>query len=57
MKRNQKFVEVFEYVIVTVPLGVWKSEMIQFVPELPVQKQNSIENIGFGSVGKIGEEL
>jgi monoamine oxidase len=35
-------------VILTVPLSVLKNNSITFVPELPVNKSNSIQAIGFG---------
>eukprot|EP00210_Caulerpa_lentillifera_P000544 g525.t1 len=40
-------------VICTMPLGVLKSNSIQFVPPLPLWKQQAIENIGFGNLNKI----
>lgn len=41
-----------DYIIVTVPLGVLKSEKIQFVPPLPSYKQNAIQKIGMSCVNK-----
>lgn len=41
------------HVIVTVPLGVLKSNVITFDPPLPEQKAQAIENLGFGNVEKI----
>ena len=41
------------HVIVTVPLGVLKAKTISFVPPLPAQKIEAIENIGMGVVEKI----
>lgn len=41
------------HVIVTVPLGVLKSNRITFDPPLPAQKTKAIKNLGFGNVEKI----
>ena len=41
------------HVIVTVPLGVLKSNSICFVPDLPPRKQEAIRNLGFGCLNKI----
>ncbi|HOZ51924.1 MAG TPA: NAD(P)/FAD-dependent oxidoreductase [Chitinophagaceae bacterium] len=41
-----------DYVLVTVPLGVLKSNSIQFVPALPSSKQNAIQAIGMNCVNK-----
>lgn len=41
-----------DYVLVTVPLGVLKANTIQFVPNLPVDKQNAIQKIGMNCVNK-----
>lgn len=41
-----------DFVIVTVPLGVLKSNSIQFVPSLPNAKQNAIQKIGMNCVNK-----
>lgn len=40
------------YVILTVPLGVLKKGVIQFVPNLPSAKQNAIQKIGMSCVNK-----
>jgi len=40
-------------VIVTVPLGVLKSKMIEFRPSLPKSKQEAIDKIGFGLANKM----
>lgn len=40
------------YVIVTVPLGVLKSESIRFTPLLPAGKQSAIRSIGMNCVNK-----
>lgn len=42
-----------KYVIVTVPIGVLKSNSIHFVPTLPKDKLTAIQHIGFGSFNKI----
>ena len=40
-------------VIVTLPLGVFKSGQIQFDPPLPAAKQQAIQRIGFGNYEKL----
>lgn len=40
-------------VIVTVPLGVLKDRTIQFIPDLPKWKSDSIERLGFGVMNKV----
>lgn len=43
-----------DHVIVTVSLGVLKNRFSSlFTPEIPVEKREAIEKIGFGAVGKI----
>eukprot|EP01124_Arcella_intermedia_P008107 TRINITY_DN1505_c1_g8_i1.p1 TRINITY_DN1505_c1_g8~~TRINITY_DN1505_c1_g8_i1.p1 ORF type:complete len:1035 (+),score=330.59 TRINITY_DN1505_c1_g8_i1:249-3107(+) len=42
-----------EVVVVTVPLGVLKSNMIQFDPPLPSWKTESIQKLGFGLLNKV----
>ena len=42
-----------DYVICSVPLGVLKFNSIEFNPALPRYKQDSIENVGFGTVTKL----
>ena len=44
-------------VIFTGSLGVLKANMVQFDPQLPKNKQEAIEQIGFGTLGKIYIEL
>lgn len=41
-----------DYVIVTVPLGVLKNNVIQFLPSLPSAKQNAILKVGMNCVNK-----
>lgn len=41
-----------DYVLVTVPLGVLKSDNIQFIPVLPTTKLNAIQKIGMNCVNK-----
>lgn len=41
------------YCVVTVPLGILKSQTIEFVPPLPSHKRNVIERFGFGIMNKI----
>lgn len=40
-------------VIVTAPLGVLKRRSLQFIPDLPQWKTDSIERLGFGVVNRI----
>jgi monoamine oxidase len=40
-------------VVVTVPLGVLKERSIQFIPDLPHWKTDSIERLGFGVTNKV----
>ena len=42
-----------DHVIVTVPLGVLKTQQDLFSPQLPDEKIQVIENMGFGALGKI----
>lgn len=42
-----------DYVIITVPLGVLKSGAIEFVPQLPQEKQNAIQQLGMAIYNKI----
>lgn len=42
-----------DYIIVTAPLGVLKSETITFDPPLPLDKQAAIGRIGFGHYEKV----
>ncbi len=41
-----------DYVIVTVPLGVLKKNVIKFNPELPSEKKEAISNVGMNCVNK-----
>ncbi len=41
-----------DYVIVTVPLGVLKKEIIRFDPPLPAKKQIAIQKVGMNCVNK-----
>lgn len=41
-----------DLVVVTVPLGVLKKNVIEFVPALPPTKQNAIEKVGMNCVNK-----
>jgi monoamine oxidase len=49
LKVHTQSGKVFEadQVIVTVPLGILKSSFIQFIPSLPLKKQEAIDKIGF----------
>lgn len=40
-------------VVLTVPLGALKDRTIQFIPDLPQWKTDSIERLGFGVVNKV----
>lgn len=40
-------------VVATVPLGVLKDRQIQFIPDLPKWKSDSIERLGFGVTNKV----
>ncbi|CAF1070962.1 unnamed protein product [Rotaria magnacalcarata] len=42
-----------EAVLVTVPLGVLKENVIIFDPPLPEDKQSAIERVGFGNLNKV----
>ncbi|KAK9287095.1 hypothetical protein L1049_015506 [Liquidambar formosana] len=42
-----------DMVLCTVPLGVLKRGSIEFVPELPQRKKDSIQRIGFGLLNKV----
>lgn len=41
-----------DYVLVTVPLGVLKANVIQFSPTLPLVKQTAIQKVGMNCVNK-----
>lgn len=41
-----------DFVIVTVPLGVLKANVIQFNPSLPTKKQTAIQKVGMNCVNK-----
>lgn len=40
-------------VLVTVPLGVLKENVIQFDPPLLEEKQSAIDRLGFGNLNKV----
>jgi len=44
-----------EAVLVTVPLGVLKENVITFDPPLSEEKQSAIERLGFGNLNKVIE--
>ena len=46
-----------DYVIVTVPLGVLKKDVISFTPQLSQNKQNAIKKLNFGSLEKVVVEF
>ncbi len=49
--HNQK-VTLADFVLVTAPLGVLKSNKIEFIPKLPFKKQNAINKVGMNCVNK-----
>ena len=42
-----------EMAVCTVPLGVLKRGVIEFVPDLPLQKKEAIQRLGFGVLNKV----
>lgn len=40
-------------VVVTLPLGVLKSDMVKFVPPLPPEKRDAITRLGMGTLAKV----
>lgn len=42
-----------EAILVTVPLGVLKENVITFDPPLPEEKQSAIDRLGFGNLNKV----
>ncbi len=52
-KDNQARVLESKHIIVTVPLGVLKDDMIQFEPPLPSTTQTAIDNLGMGTLDKV----
>lgn len=61
VKYNENGVEVIaggqsfqgDIVLCTVPLGVLKKKVVNFVPELPERKVDAIERLGFGLLNKV----
>lgn len=49
--------EQFDAVLITVPLGVLKDELIQFEPPLPSFKTNAIKRLGTGGLMKVAMEF
>lgn len=47
----------FDAVIVTVPLGVLKKDVIEFVPPLPEKKLRAISRLGMGGLMKVALEF
>ena len=43
----------FDAVIITLPLGVLKRNIVTFEPELPKQKRQAIERLGMGTLDKL----
>jgi len=52
-EKEEKFEEQFDIVIVSVPLGVLKSDLIEFVPALPEKKVTAIKRMGMGVANKV----
>jgi monoamine oxidase len=50
--RTNQTEHLADYVIVTVPLGVLKSENVKFTPALPQANQNAIAQLGMGVLNK-----
>ena len=42
-----------DVVVISVSLGVLQKNLIEFIPDLPVQKKEAINNISWGSVNKV----
>ena len=51
ISTNQDYFEA-DFVLLTVPLGVLKNNIISFTPALPNQIQESIDNLEMGSINK-----
>lgn len=51
VQNGQRFTG--DYVIVTIPLGLLKKDVIKFTPQLSEKKRNAINNVGFGTVNKV----
>jgi len=52
-QHNKKHTLEADIVVVTVPLGVLKSNAIEFKPPLPSWKQKSISRLGYGNLNKV----
>lgn len=53
---GEECVEECDAVVVTLPLGVLKTDTVTFTPELPERKKSSIERMGFGLLNKVGRK-
>ena len=49
---NEK-VYIADVVVISVSLGVLQKNLIEFIPDLPVEKKEAINNISWGSVNKV----
>lgn len=47
----------FDFVVITVPLGVLKKRTIEFRPKLPAKKLAAIDRLGFGGLMKVAMEF
>jgi lysine-specific histone demethylase 1 len=52
-KTAEQFNIECDFVVVTLPLGVLKANVVTFDPPLPLDKQNAIERLGFGILNKV----
>lgn len=58
---NKKIVKIYtqdncyeaKHVVVTLPLGVLKANVVRFNPTLPIEKVNAINKLGYGVLNKI----
>ena len=50
---ENKDMQTFDAVLVTVPLGVLKQDIIKFSPALPERKQKAINRLGMGTLDKV----
>eukprot|EP00954_Amorphochlora_amoebiformis_P022843 1356139-Amorphochlora_amoeboformis.AAC.2 len=53
LENGTEKTEEADMVLVTVSLGVLKSQMVKFTPRLPIWKQGAINRLGFGLINKL----